>query len=67
MLPDLAYLLMFLAGVVFLHVPFHQQAVGALACGSIWPSFRSHLLVGAFCLNVRTLAFCRLMGFPLNH
>ena len=22
---------------------------------------------GAFCLDVRTLTFCQLMGFPLNH
>ena len=25
------------------------------------------LIFGAFCLDVRTLTFCRLMGFPLNH
>ena len=25
------------------------------------------LSFGAFCLDVRTLTFCQLMGFPLNH
>ena len=26
-----------------------------------------HVFFVAFCLDVRTLAFCQLMGFPLNH
>ena len=26
-----------------------------------------HMNFGAFCLDVRTLAFCQLMGFPLDH
>ena len=27
----------------------------------------THARLGAFCLDVRTLTFCQLMGFPLNH
>ena len=25
------------------------------------------LVRGAFCLDVRTLTFCQLLGFPVNH
>ena len=32
----------------------------------IHPKVGSHSF-GAFCLAVRTLTFCQLMGFPLNH
>ena len=28
---------------------------------------RGSIFFGAFCLAVRTLTFCQLMGFPLNH
>ena len=41
--------------------PSTNRAVG-LAMGLSHSQF-----FGAFCLAVRTLTFCKLMGFPLNH
>ena len=32
-----------------------------------WQGLQIHSFFGAFCLDVRTLAFCQLMVFPLNH
>ena len=42
----------------FCHVKCREQ---------LQPSKGVSFLFGAFCLDVRTLTFCQLMGFPLNH
>ena len=40
--------------------------VSSGTCNQIESTF-SLFFLGACCLDVRTLTFCQLMGFPLNH